>query len=76
MNSHTLNTQLPHKATKGERKREHGFKMIKKSNQTTTTTINENKNLWGCRLEMVYDKTICHWGFKPGTRVNTPYIIV
>ncbi len=57
---------------KVERKREHVFIRISISNKTPQT-INEKGNPWGSRLGTVSGKTICHWRFKPGDRVQQPH---
>jgi hypothetical protein len=36
----------------------------------TPQTINEKENPWGYRFGTVSGKTICHWGFKPDSRVH------
>jgi hypothetical protein len=39
----------------------------------TSPIFNEKENPWGYRLGTVSGKTICHWGFKPGSMVHQPH---
>jgi hypothetical protein len=68
---HSENTASP-RIERVESKREHVFIRISISNKTPQI-INENENPWGYRLGTVNVKTICHWGFKPGSRMHEPH---
>ncbi len=79
-NCQTQKTQLPNtdkKKRKREKKRERGryrerASLIKWSvSKQTPQTINKIENPRGYRLGTVSGKTICHWGFKPGSRAPT-----
>ncbi len=65
---HAANTASPH-SQEEERKREHGL-LNDQFQIRHHTQSSKNENLWGCRLGTVNGKTICHWGFKPGSRVH------
>jgi hypothetical protein len=39
----------------------------------TPLTIIEKENLWDYGIGTVSGKTICHWGFKPRSRVHQPH---
>ena len=60
-----------------QRKRREGKRACVYNNNNnfkrTPQTINEKENPWGYRLGTVSGKTICHWGFKPGSRVHQPH---
>jgi hypothetical protein len=68
---HSEDTASPHRQDK-ERK---GESMVYKMtiSKQTPQTINKNENLRGYRLGTVSGKTICHWGFKPGSRMHQPH---
>jgi hypothetical protein len=68
---HSEDTVSP-RSEKEERQREHVYIRILISKRTPET-INEKENLRGYRLGTVIDKTICHWGLKPGSRVHQPH---
>jgi hypothetical protein len=63
---HPADTASPH-SQKVERRRQHGYTIIIFKNKTPQT-INKNENLRGYRLVKVSCNTICHWGFKPGSK--------
>jgi hypothetical protein len=68
---HPEDTDLPQHSARHQRGQENmGNKMI---NFKIDTTNNENENPKGCRLGTVSGKTICHWGFPPGSRVHQPH---
>jgi hypothetical protein len=61
-----LNNQKPN------RTREHRFIQWSISNNAPLT-INEKENMWGYCIGAVSGKIICHWEFKPGSRVHQPH---
>jgi hypothetical protein len=76
-NMHIRNCHNQKKASprsqKVERTREHAFIHKRISFKLTSQTIHEKENHWGYRLGTVSSKIVCHWGFKPGSRVHQPY---
>jgi hypothetical protein len=71
-NCHTQKTQPPQAAKQRREEREHVYIRILISKRTPQTN-NEKENNWGYRLRTVSGKTICHWWFKPGSRVHQPH---